>query len=60
MAQEHPQQPDGGNCLEWTPATAATRGVIPVRDSKDPHGPALVFSSAAWSDFVAFIRATDI
>ncbi|MFG2270087.1 DUF397 domain-containing protein [Streptomyces chartreusis] len=26
---------------------------IPVRDSKTPHGPALVFSAADWSAFVA-------
>ncbi|WP_432191236.1 DUF397 domain-containing protein [Streptomyces sp. bgisy027] len=26
---------------------------VPVRDSKTPHGPALVFSAADWSAFVA-------
>ncbi|MER7765634.1 DUF397 domain-containing protein, partial [Kitasatospora sp. NPDC096140] len=26
--------------------------VMPVRDSKDPSGPALVFSSTAWQSFV--------
>ncbi|MEV0266478.1 DUF397 domain-containing protein [Streptomyces sp. NPDC050617] len=51
--------PDGGNCVEWAPSSVATRGVVPVRDSKDPHGPALVFNTAAWSNFVAFIRTTD-
>ncbi|WP_461005747.1 DUF397 domain-containing protein, partial [Streptomyces capparidis] len=30
----------GGNCVEWAPSHAPT-GLIPVRDSKDPHGPAL-------------------
>ncbi|WP_327677414.1 DUF397 domain-containing protein [Kitasatospora sp. NBC_00458] len=32
-------------------------GVLPVRDSKDPQGPALVFSAAAWAAFVAGVRA---
>ncbi|MFI9329796.1 DUF397 domain-containing protein [Kitasatospora sp. NPDC052868] len=32
-------------------------GVVPVRDSKDPSGPALVFASAAWSAFLASLRA---
>ncbi|MFJ8434609.1 DUF397 domain-containing protein [Kitasatospora sp. NPDC094019] len=32
-------------------------GVLPVRDSKDPSGPSLVFTAAAWSAFVAGVRA---
>jgi len=28
-------------------------GVVPVRDSKDPDGPVLVFEAAAWTAFVA-------
>ncbi|MEV6972500.1 DUF397 domain-containing protein [Kitasatospora sp. NPDC093806] len=32
-------------------------GVLPVRDSKDPAGPSLVFSAAAWGSFVAGVRA---
>ncbi|MFI6445136.1 DUF397 domain-containing protein [Kitasatospora sp. NPDC050543] len=34
-------------------------GLVPVRDSKDPDGPALVFTSAAWQSFVAGIRADE-
>jgi hypothetical protein len=30
-----------------------------VRDSKDPSGPALAFTAAAWSAFVTGIRAGD-
>jgi Domain of unknown function (DUF397) len=41
---------DGGNCVEWSPGLAAT-GVVPVRDSKDPDGPALLFSVEAWRAF---------
>lgn len=29
---------------------------VPVRDSKDPHGPALIFESAAWSSFVDAVK----
>ncbi|MGP3979176.1 DUF397 domain-containing protein [Streptomyces sp. 8N114] len=25
---------------------------VPVRDSKNPHGPAIVFAAAAWTTFV--------
>ncbi|MDI5974469.1 DUF397 domain-containing protein, partial [Streptomyces sp. SL13] len=38
-------------CIEWTPQFAAT-GVVPVRDSKDPSGPALAFSTTGWTTFV--------
>ncbi|MDF2260951.1 DUF397 domain-containing protein [Streptantibioticus ferralitis] len=34
-------------------------GVVPVRDSKDPHGPALIFGADAWSAFVAGVKAGD-
>jgi hypothetical protein len=42
----------GGECVE----VADGFGAVPVRDSKNPEGPALVFSSAAWADFVADIK----
>ncbi|MDH6142971.1 hypothetical protein P3T35_004999 [Kitasatospora sp. GP30] len=31
-------------------------GVIPVRDSKNPGGPALVFPTETWSTFIASLR----
>ncbi|MEU1627268.1 DUF397 domain-containing protein [Streptomyces sp. NPDC020096] len=31
--------------------------VVPVRDSKDPHGPTLVFSAEAWSTFIDTVKA---
>jgi hypothetical protein len=46
---------DGGSCVEWAPACASA-GRVPVRDSKDPHGPALVFPAAAWSSFVSAVK----
>lgn len=45
---------DGGDCVEVAGGFA---GVVPVRDSKDPGGPALVFPAAAWAAFVAGVRA---
>ncbi|MGE7434090.1 DUF397 domain-containing protein [Kitasatospora sp. NPDC001175] len=35
----------------------AITGGMAVRDSKDPHGPALAFPADAWSAFVAGIKA---
>ncbi|WP_254392513.1 DUF397 domain-containing protein [Streptomyces buecherae] len=47
---------NGGNCVEVAPGFP---GVVPVRDSKDPNGPALAFSSSAWAAFVAGVKAGD-
>ena len=47
---------DGGECIEVAPGFP---GLVPVRDSKDPEGPALVFPAAAWQAFVAGVRAGD-
>ncbi|MGW2253342.1 DUF397 domain-containing protein [Kitasatospora sp. NPDC001660] len=44
---------NGGACVEVADGFA---GVMPVRDSKDPSGPALVFSSSAWQSFVSAVR----
>lgn len=41
-----------GECLEQ----AAVGGVIAVRDSKDPTGPALVFTPAAWAAFIDGVK----
>ncbi|MFD8082840.1 DUF397 domain-containing protein [Kitasatospora sp. NPDC059722] len=43
----------GGECIEVAPGFT---GVMPVRDSKDPEGPALIFSPAAWQSFITAIR----
>jgi len=44
---------NGGNCVE---VAAGGAGVVAVRDSKDPGGPALVFTPADWSAFVASLK----
>ncbi|WP_240106315.1 DUF397 domain-containing protein [Streptomyces sp. MUM 203J] len=45
--------PDGGECVEIAPAAP---GVVPVRDSKAPHGPVLAFDRAAWASFVSAVQ----
>ncbi|MFJ8475561.1 DUF397 domain-containing protein [Kitasatospora sp. NPDC094011] len=45
---------NGGQCVEVAPDFP---GLMPVRDSKDPQGPALVFPSEAWKSFVAAVRS---
>jgi len=42
-----------GHCVE----TAFLEHSVAVRDSKDPSGPALVFTAAEWDAFVGGARA---
>ena len=46
---------NGGQCVEFS-RTFAGSNIVPVRDSKAPAGPALVFPAAAWSSFVAGVK----
>jgi hypothetical protein len=46
--------PDGGNCVE---VADGYPGVVPVRDSKVPTGPALFLTPTAWTGFVTFAAA---
>ncbi|MFF3096933.1 DUF397 domain-containing protein [Streptomyces cyaneofuscatus] len=50
---------NGGTCVEWAPGTATATGLVPVRDSKNVSGPVLSFPTAAFSSFVAGVRAGD-
>ncbi|MEU3569254.1 DUF397 domain-containing protein [Kitasatospora sp. NPDC036755] len=43
---------NGGNCIEVAPGFP---DVMPVRDSKDPHGPALIFAAEAWKSFISAV-----
>lgn len=45
---------NGGACVE---VAANLPGVVPVRDSKDPAGPALTFPTVAFAAFVAGVKA---
>ncbi|WP_406860820.1 DUF397 domain-containing protein [Streptomyces sp. HUAS MG47] len=44
---------EGGNCIE---VAAGLDHVVPVRDSKTPHGDVLLIAPAAWAAFVAGVR----
>ncbi|MED7949262.1 DUF397 domain-containing protein [Streptomyces sp. BE303] len=45
---------NGGQCVE---VSASFPGTVPVRDSKDPQGPALIFSADAFTAFVDAVRS---
>ncbi|MEU5166916.1 DUF397 domain-containing protein [Streptomyces mutomycini] len=44
---------DGGQCVEVSDTFA---DVVPVRDSKNPHGPALAFAADGWGAFVSAVK----
>ncbi|MFE6976557.1 DUF397 domain-containing protein [Streptomyces sp. NPDC057682] len=44
---------NGGECVE---VADGFPGLVPVRDSKNPTGPALVIEAAAWSEFVSSLK----
>ncbi|MEV7601140.1 DUF397 domain-containing protein [Kitasatospora sp. NPDC089797] len=48
---------NGGACIEVADNFV---DVMPVRDSKDPHGPALLFPNNAWQAFVTAIRTGEL
>ncbi|MFJ4687275.1 DUF397 domain-containing protein [Streptomyces sp. NPDC088789] len=50
---------NGGSCLEWAPANATTTGIVPIRDSKDAHGPVLTVSVQAFAGLVALARSVE-
>ncbi|WP_405789442.1 DUF397 domain-containing protein [Streptomyces sp. NBC_00029] len=43
----------GGNCLE---VAEGHPDLVPVRDSKQPEGPHVVFHAQAWARFVGSLR----
>ncbi|GHI78905.1 hypothetical protein Sspor_44660 [Streptomyces spororaveus] len=48
---------DGGNCVE---VADGLPGLVPVRDSKRPHGPAVVVAAGAWGPFVRALKAGEL
>ncbi|MDQ0989574.1 DUF397 domain-containing protein [Streptomyces sp. V3I7] len=45
------------NCVETArPRSGPPAGLLAVRDSKDPAGPALLFSPGSWAAFLAGLR----
>ncbi|WP_037647566.1 DUF397 domain-containing protein [Streptomyces flavidovirens] len=49
---------ESGECLEVNDAACPAH--VPVRDSKNPHGPAVAFAAPAWTTFVTAVRAGDL
>ncbi|MFD8160037.1 DUF397 domain-containing protein [Streptomyces malaysiensis] len=43
----------GGECVE---VADNLPGIVPVRDSKNPEGPVLIFQNDAWSTFIASLK----
>lgn len=46
---------EGGNCVQ---ARRASHHTIQVRDSKNPAGPALTFTTTDWHTFTTTIKTT--
>ncbi|MPY51126.1 DUF397 domain-containing protein [Streptomyces acidicola] len=44
----------GGDCVE---VAQNLPGITPVRDSKNPQGPKLVFRARAWAAFIEGVKA---
>ncbi|MEV0279635.1 DUF397 domain-containing protein [Streptomyces sp. NPDC050610] len=51
---------NGGNCIEIATNLADTHRAVPIRDSKNPHGPVVTVTPAAWSAFVTFATERDV
>ncbi|MFB7504573.1 DUF397 domain-containing protein [Streptomyces broussonetiae] len=51
---------NGGACIEVATNLAATRGLVPVRDTKNPNGPVLSLPAHAWSHFVALAKDAQV
>lgn len=47
---------DGGECVEVADNHPY---LVPVRDSKNPHGPALLIPGGAWTTFITGLKAGD-
>jgi hypothetical protein len=45
---------NGGNCVEIAELSGGRRG---VRDSKNPTGPALIFTPGEWNAFIAGVKS---
>ncbi|GAB2327477.1 DUF397 domain-containing protein [Streptomyces griseoincarnatus] len=44
---------EGGNCVE---IAEGFPGLMPVRDSKRPQGPAILFEVEGWTSFVSAVK----
>lgn len=48
---------NGGACIDVAANLVASRGVVPVRDSKNPSGPVLAIAADAFTSFVTGVKA---
>ncbi|KIZ19771.1 DUF397 domain-containing protein [Streptomyces natalensis] len=48
---------EGGECIE---VRDDLPGLVPVRDSKDPYGPVIVFSGTGWASFIASVKGGEL
>ncbi|WP_406098088.1 DUF397 domain-containing protein [Kitasatospora purpeofusca] len=46
-----------GDCIEVADGSA---DIVPVRDSKDPDGPTLAFTTTAWTSFLTAIHTGEL
>ncbi|QXE35019.1 DUF397 domain-containing protein [Streptomyces sp. GMY02] len=49
--------PDGGSCVE---VADGVPGLVPVRDSKNPDGPAITIPAPAWTSFISALTGDDL
>ncbi|MFI6699284.1 DUF397 domain-containing protein [Streptomyces sp. NPDC050509] len=47
---------NGGQCIEVAANLAASQGIVPVRDSKNPQGPTLALAPSTWAAFVGGVQ----
>ncbi|MEV5677649.1 DUF397 domain-containing protein [Streptomyces sp. NPDC052179] len=47
---------NGGQCVEVAANLVASRGIVPVRDSKDLSGPVLGFPVGSFASFVVGVK----
>jgi hypothetical protein len=48
---------ENADCVE---VADGVPGIVPVRDSKNPTGPALVFPATSWAAFISAIKNGDL
>ncbi|KAF4406922.1 MULTISPECIES: DUF397 domain-containing protein [Streptomyces] len=48
---------DGGACVE---VADGFTDLVPVRDSKNPHGPVLAFAFDGWASFVTAVKRGEL
>ena len=51
---------NGGQCIEVATNLVASRGVVPVRDSKNPGGPVLDLPASAFASLVTSVKAVGL